>query len=107
MKHVVAVIKMFSVPNSVFDLRSPTGPGYSLVQAGTLFRAALDALRKATGIVTVKEPADTNMGARGSRDANAKQQLSLETRVWSLMEGHAGKRVVGEAGPGRWRLAPA
>ena len=73
---------------------------------GTLFRAALDALRAAQGPLTVREIADAILAAKSIRDATAKHRAGIEAGVRSSLENHAGRNVerVGEGVPKRWKL---
>jgi hypothetical protein len=73
---------------------------------GTLFRAALEAMRVAAGPVTVREIADAVLAAKGIMDATDKQHEMLQQAVRSSLENHASKTVerVGEGVPRRWRI---
>lgn len=107
MRHVEAVLKLFDPEfnaRAISARRRVTGNPW--FKRGTLFRAALEALRKATAPLTVREVTDAILAAKGVRDATAKQRTGLEAGVRSSLENHAGKTVerVGEGVPKRWRL---
>jgi hypothetical protein len=107
MKAVEAVIQMFDPEYSVRAIsarRRVTGNPW--FKRGTLFRAALDALRGAQGPLTVREVAEAILAAKGVREATTKQRAGIEAGVRCSLENHAGKTVerVGEGVPRRWRL---
>jgi hypothetical protein len=107
MKHVEAVLKMFDPQfnaRAIAARRRVTGNPW--FKRGTLFRAALEALRDATGPVTVRELADAILAAKRITGATAKQHELLQQAVRSSLENHAGKTVerVGDGVPRRWAL---
>jgi hypothetical protein len=73
---------------------------------GTLFRAALEAMRAAQGAMTVREIVDAVIAAKGITGATAKQHDMLQQAVRSSLDGHDGKTVerVGEGSPMRWKI---
>ncbi len=107
MKHVEAVIKLYDPDYSVRSIsirrRVQGNPWF---RRGTMFRYALDALRKAVAPMTVAELTRAVMAERGIKDATAKQRKALEAALRSCLETNAGKTVqrVGEGIPKRWRL---
>jgi hypothetical protein len=84
--------------------RQKTNPWF---KRGTLFREALDVLRKATGPLTVGEITASVLAAKGIRDATAKQRNGITAGIRSCLEANAGKTVqrVGEGVPKRWQVA--
>jgi len=107
-KHIEAVIKLYD-PD--FNARAISirrrVQGNPWFKRGTMFRYALDALRKAAAPMTVSELTQTVMAARGITDATRKQRMGLEAGIRSCLERNVGKTVerVGEGVPKRWRLA--
>jgi hypothetical protein len=106
-KAVEAVIRMFDPEfnaRAISARRRVTGNPW--FKRGTLFRAALDAMRAAPGPVTVREIADAVLAAKGITDATDKQHEMLQQAVRSSLENHAGKTVerVGDGVPRRWKI---
>jgi hypothetical protein len=107
MRHVEHVIKLFDPAYNVRHIsarrRQATNPWF---KRGTLFRAALDVLRKASAPTTVREITDAVLAARGVTNADKRQRLGVEAGLRSSLEDHAGKDVVrvGEGSPRRWQI---
>jgi hypothetical protein len=97
MKHVEAVLKMF---DPEFNARAI---------AARRRVTALEAMRSATGPLTVRELADAVLAAKGITDATAKQHEMLQQAFRSSLGNNAGKTVerVGEGIPMRWRIIRA
>src|SRR6202044_3019556 len=109
MKHVEAVLKMFDPEfnaRAIAARRRVTGNPW--FKRGTLFRAALEALRSAPAPWTVREMADAVIAAKGITGATPKQVEMLQQAIRSSLESHAGKTVerAGDGIPMRWRLVP-
>jgi hypothetical protein len=107
MKHVEAVIKMFS-PG--FNTRAISArrrfKGNPWFKRGTLFRAALDALRESGKPLTVRELTEAMLAAKGVSDAPAKAVRDLQGGVTASLRNYEGKAVlvVGEGMPARWTI---
>ena len=106
-KAVEAVLKMFDPEfnaRAISARRRVTGNPW--FKRGTLFRAALDALRASQAPMTVTEIVHAMLAAKGIRDATTKQRKGIEAGVRCSLENNAGKSVdrVGEGSPKRWRL---
>jgi hypothetical protein len=105
MIHVEAVIRIFDPAYSVRAIsarrRQRTNPWF---KRGTLFREALDVLRKAAAPMTVREITDGVLSARNIVDTDRRQRLGVEAGIRSALEGHVGKTVrrVGDGVPRRW-----
>lgn len=104
---VEAVIKMFDPEfnaRTIAARRRVTGNPW--FKRGTMFRAALDALRAAAGPLTVREIVDAILAGKGVTDPTAKQYRDLQAGLRASLEGHAGKTVerVGEGSPMRWAI---
>ncbi len=109
MTHVEAVIKLFDPAYSVRAISARRRvQGNPWFKRGTVFRHALDALRKTAAPLTVREITDAVMAANGIADATDGQRDGLEAAIRSSLEANAGKTVerVGEGVPKRWRLEP-
>ncbi len=109
MKHVEAVIRMFE-PG--YDVRRIAvrrrNRSNGLFKRGTLFRAALDALRKAPGPLTTRELVEAMLAAKGGPEPSKKQLRGLFVAVQGIMRNYNGRAVVrvGEGVPARWTLKP-
>jgi hypothetical protein len=106
-KAVEAVIRMFDPEfnaRAISARRRVTGNPW--FKRGTLFRAALEALRGAPEPLTVREIVDAVIARKGIQDATPKQHEMLQQAIRSSLENHIGKTVerVGEGIPMRWRL---
>jgi hypothetical protein len=92
MKHVEAVLKMF---DPEFNARAIAARrrvmGNPWFKRGTLFRAALDALRAAPGPVTVREIVDAMLAAKDITNATPAQRAGLEAGLRASLENHAGR----------------
>src|SRR5580658_4595382 len=105
MKHVEAVLKLFDPGFNARAIsarrRQKTNPWF---KRGTLFREALDVLRKATGPLTVGEITGAVLAAKGIRDATVRQRNGITAGIRSCLEANAGKTVqrVGEGVPKQW-----
>jgi hypothetical protein len=107
MRHVEAVIKLL---NPDYDTRRiavrrrvQANPWF---ERGDQYRAALDALRKATAPLTAREIVLAMLAAKGVTDATPKQIRDLVCGVQSSLANHVGKTVerLGEGMPKRWRV---
>jgi hypothetical protein len=69
-------------------------------------RPVTEALRGASGALTVREIADAVLAAKGVTDATAHQHEMLRQALRSSLENHAGKTVerAGDGVPKRWTL---
>jgi hypothetical protein len=101
------VIKLFNPDFNARTIsarrRQKTNPWF---KRGTLFREALDVLRKATGPLTVAEITAGVLAAKGIRDATDQQRRGVEAGIRSCLETNAGKTVqrLGEGVPKRWQV---
>lgn len=105
--HVEAVIRIFDPAYSVRAIaarrRQRTSPWF---KRGTLFREALNVMRKARGPLTVAEITAGVLDSDGIQDATKAQQHGVEAGIRSCLEANVGKSVqrVGEGVPKRWGL---
>jgi hypothetical protein len=107
MKHVEAVIKLYNPDYNVARIagrrRQKTNPWF---KRGTLFREALDVMRKAAGPLTCAEITDGVLAAHGIKDATKRQWQGIEAGIRSCLETAAGKTVerAGDGVPRRWKV---
>jgi len=73
---------------------------------GTLFRSAVDVLRRATGPMTAREIAEALIAGKDV-PASRKQFVDLQAAIHAALRKRAGGAVVGEGTPARWRLKEA
>jgi hypothetical protein len=107
MRHVEAVIKLYDPDYSVRAISARRRvQGNPWFKRGTMFRHALDALRKGGAPMTVREVTDAVMAAQGITDATTKQRDGLEAALRSCLETNVGKTVqrAGEGVPRRWAI---
>jgi hypothetical protein len=107
MLNVEAVIKLYDPDFSVRAISAKRRVrGNPWFKRGTLFRHALDVLRKANAPMTVREVTDAVMAAREIEDATPDQRERLEAGLRSCLEVNAGKTVAraNEGIPKRWKL---
>jgi hypothetical protein len=104
MVQVEAVIKMlapdFSVASIAAKRRNKSNPWF---KRGTLFRSAVDVMRRAGTPMTAREIADKLVADKPQM--NRKQALDLQQAVYAALRKRDGGVVVGEGAPARWRLA--
>jgi hypothetical protein len=109
MKHVEAVIRMFEPGYDVRRIparrRNRTN---GLFKRGTMFRAALDALRKAAGPLTTRQIVEAMLAAKGAPEPSKKQVRGLSVAVQGILRNYNGRAAVrvGEGVPARWVLKP-
>jgi hypothetical protein len=99
-RSVEAVIRMF---DPEFNARAITArrrvTGNPWFKRGTMFRAALEALRAAEGPMTVREIVDAILAAKGVTDATEKQYRDLQSGLRASLAGHDGKTVNADRNP--------
>lgn len=107
MRHLEAVIRMFSPDYDTRQIaarRRYKGNGH--FKRGTLFRAALDVLRKAEKPMTTREILRAMMAAKGGAKPDPKMLRVMVPGVQSSLRNHAGKSVVldNSKSPMRWAV---
>jgi hypothetical protein len=107
MMQVEAVLQMlqpgFSVAAIAAKRRNKSNPWF---KRGTLFRSAVDVLRRAAVPMTAREIAEAMIADRAPQ-ATRKQAIDLQAAVLAALRKRNGGAVVGEGSPSRWRLKEA
>jgi hypothetical protein len=105
MMQVEAVVKMlqpgFNVATIAAKRRNKSNPWF---KRGTLFRSAVDVLRRAQAPMTAREIAETLIADKAPQ-ATRKQAIDLQAAILVALRKRKGAAVVGEGAPARWRLA--
>jgi hypothetical protein len=108
MRHVEAVIRLL---DPAYDVRRISMrkryKGNPWFKRGTVFRRALDVLRRAERPLTVREITEQMLKAKGIINAKSEAVSDLSNGVRISLRKYEGKgvvTVVGEGAPGRWRL---
>lgn len=107
MKHIEAVIKMLSPGYNVAGIAIRRRyKGNAWFKRGTLFRHAVDELRKAEKPLTARELTERMLAVRKVTGATPKAIRDLAGGVLTSLRNHKGKTVepVGEGMPVRWAL---
>jgi hypothetical protein len=107
MMQVEAVVKMlepgFNIASIAAKRRNKSNPWF---KRGTLFRSAVDVLRRATAPMTAREIADALVADKAPQ-ATRKQATDLQAAILAALRKRNGATVVGEGAPARWRLKEA
>jgi hypothetical protein len=82
------------------ERRNKSNPWF---KRGTLFRSAVDALRRAGTPMTAWEIADTLIADKAPQ-ATRKQAIDLQAAILVALRKRNGGAMVGEGAPARWRL---
>lgn len=106
MMHVEAVLKLLDPGYSVRGISVRRRKPNPWFKRGTVFRSAVDALRRAERPLTGREIVMAMLEAKGITDPSAEGVKALWGAVKSSMDNHKGGIVqrVGEGMPSRWRL---
>jgi hypothetical protein len=101
---VEAVMKLLS-PEVNIRLIAPRrrNTGNPWFKRGTLYRSAVDVLRRATSPMTVRQISDALLAGK-TPIATRKQEEALQAAILAALRVRNGKTVVGEGAPARWRL---
>jgi hypothetical protein len=107
MMQVEAVLQMlrpdFDVRTISAKRRNKSNPWF---KRGTLYRSALDVLRRATAPMTAREIAEALIADKAV-PATRKQFTDLQAAVLAALRKRQGGAVTGEGVPARWRLIGA
>ena len=107
MLQVEAVMQMlqpgFNVRSIAAKRRNKSNPWF---KRGTLFRSAVDVMRRAGTPMTRREIAEALIAGKPPQ-ATHKQAKDLQAAILAALRKRNGKTVVGEGAPARWRLKEA
>jgi len=107
MRHVEAVIKMLDPGYNLARITVKRRKPNKWFKRGTLYRRALDVLRKATAPMTAMEIGGAVLAAEGIENASEADARSVSLGIQHSLKNHEGKGVerTNEGSPARWRLA--
>jgi hypothetical protein len=108
MKHVEAVIRLFDPAYNVRRIAIRRRyKGNAWFKRGTLFRHAIDVLRKAREPMTARQIAEYMLAAKGVSGVDSKAMKDLAASVRMSLQNNDGKIVkrFGEGIPSRWLVA--
>jgi hypothetical protein len=104
MLQVEAVLQMlqpgFSVAAIAAKRRNKSNPWF---KRGTLFRSAVDVLRRAATPMTAREITDALIADKAPQ-ATRKQAIDLQAAILAALRKRNGGAVVGEGVPTRWQI---
>jgi hypothetical protein len=105
-RHVAAVIRMFSPEYDVKAIAARrTYKANPWFKRGTLFRSALDVMRKTAEPLTVRQIVDRMLAAKGIASPRNDQVRGLQSAILASLQNRKGKAaIVSEGAPARWRL---
>lgn len=105
MIQVEAVMKML---DPAFNARAISAKrrnqGNPWFKRGTLYRAILDALRRATGPMTADDLCKALLAGKRP-EPTRKQENNLQAAILAALRKRNGGGVIGEGAPAHWRLA--
>jgi hypothetical protein len=101
MKQVEAVMKLLQPGYDVRPIAIRRRKPNPWFKRGTVFRYALDALRRSGTTMTAREAAEAMLAAKGIQDAPAEQMRILANAVQASLQNHEGTRASSESGKGR------
>jgi hypothetical protein len=107
MMQVEAVVKVlqpgFSIASIAAKRRNKSNPWF---KRGTLFRSAVDVLRRAEAPMTAREIAQALIADRAPQ-ATRKQAIDLQAAILAALRKRNGGAVIGGGAPARWQLKDA
>jgi hypothetical protein len=90
----------FNIKSIAAKRRNKSNPWF---KRGTLFRSAVDVLRRAGSPMTPREIASALIADKAA-PATRKQFVDLQAAIHAALRKRDGVTVVGEGAPARWRL---
>ena len=105
MVQVEAVMKMLDPDfnaRAISAKRRNTGNPW--FKRGTLYRSAVDVLRRAASPMTARQISDALLAGK-TPVATRKQEEALQAALLAALRVRNGKTVIGEGSPAEWRLA--
>jgi hypothetical protein len=108
MMQVEAVLKMLR-PDFNIALPKRRVIGNTWFKRGTMFRSAVDVMRRAGTPMTARQIADALIEAKAPQQATRKQAIDIQAAILAALRKRKrnGGTVVGEGAPARWRLREA
>src|ERR1700694_3998405 len=104
MMQVEAVLQMlrpgFSVAAIAAKRRNKSNPW---LKRGTLFRSAVDVMRRGGTPMTAREIADALIADRAPQ-ATRKQAIDLQAAILAALRKRDGGSVIGDGAPARWKI---
>jgi hypothetical protein len=107
MRHVEACIKMLDPAYNLARITVKRRKPNKWFKRGTLYRRALDVLRKATEPMTALEIGAAVLKAEGIEDASEADARNVSLGIQHSLKNHDGKGVqrTNEGSPAKWQLA--
>ena len=90
----------FSVAGIAAKRRNKSNPWF---KRGTLFRSAVDVLRRARAPMTAREIADALLADK-TPQATRKQVMDVQAAILAALRKRDGESVTGEGSPAKWSL---
>jgi hypothetical protein len=91
----------FNVASIAAKRRNKSNPWF---KRGTLFRSAVDVLRRSAVPMTAREIAETLIAGKAP-EASRKQSKDLQAAILTALRKRDGAMVIGDGAPARWRLS--
>jgi len=104
MRHVEAVLKLIEPGYDVRPIAVRRRKPNPYFKRGTVFRAALDVLRKATGPMTTAEISAAMLAAKGFQNVPDKAVRDFRGAVQSALKKYNGGSLTGNGAPICWSL---
>jgi hypothetical protein len=104
MRHVEAVLKILDPEYDVRPIAVRRRKPNPYFKRGTVFRAALDVLRKAERPLTALDITKAMLAAKGFQNVPDKAVRDLEGAVRSALRGHDGGAIISGGIPRKWRV---
>jgi hypothetical protein len=108
MMQVEAMVKMlqpgFNVASIAAKHRNKSNPWF---KRGTLFRSAVDVMRRAGTPMTAREIAEALIAGKAPQATHKQAKDDLQAAILVALRKRDGGTVVGEGAPARWRLKEA
>ncbi len=106
MRHVEAVLKMLEPGYDVRPIAVKRRKPNPWFKRGTVYRAAVDTLREATGPLSAREIVDIMLASKQVTNPDKKAVVELVGAVMSSLRNHAGHGITVDrmSRPVRWQL---
>jgi hypothetical protein len=105
MKHVEAVIKLMEPDYNINTIAVRRKESNRFFKRGTIFRSAVDIMRRAERPLTCREIVEALLAAKGIEKPTLKDYRTLVGGVQSSLRNHDGKTIVSDGlMPARWTI---